>query len=138
MSPCGHCQRRRELPLSWFPWAKCAQPCMCRLGDHPTRSPPPRGNCKYTEASDRAGVVGTSRSAGCALCSGVSYARQGSRAAPADLGHYSVTDTRILFIHYGGDPIRGSERMLIDLVTGLPPGIEPVVWCNSSALAQEP
>jgi len=45
---------------------------------------------------------------------------------------------RILFTHFGGKEIRGSERCLLDLVKHLDRNrFTPVVWCNSKALAQE-
>ena len=45
---------------------------------------------------------------------------------------------RILFIHYGENAIRGSERCLLDLVHYLDRKIfTPVVWCNSECLAGE-
>jgi len=45
---------------------------------------------------------------------------------------------RILFIHYGENAIRGSERCLLDLVRHLDRKIfTPVVWCNSERLADE-
>jgi glycosyltransferase involved in cell wall biosynthesis len=45
---------------------------------------------------------------------------------------------RILFIHYGENAIRGSERCLLDLVHFLDRKIfTPVVWCNSECMARE-
>lgn len=44
----------------------------------------------------------------------------------------------ILFVHFGDNWIRGSERCLIDLVSHLDKRkFNPVVWCNQSVLAQE-
>lgn len=41
----------------------------------------------------------------------------------------------VLFIHSGRDWIRGSERVLLDLATGLSPEkFRPVVWCDAPAL----
>ncbi len=43
----------------------------------------------------------------------------------------------ILFVHYGADWIRGSERCLLDLVRCLDrERFEPFVWCNAPALAE--
>ena len=40
---------------------------------------------------------------------------------------------RVLFVHYGGDEIRGSERCLLDLLGSLDrQKFEPVVWCNAA------
>ncbi len=51
------------------------------------------------------------------------------------MGHQPI---RILFIHYGENTIRGSERCLLDLVRHLDRKIfTPVVWCNSERLADE-
>ncbi|WP_407334210.1 glycosyltransferase family 4 protein [Enterovibrio sp. 27052020O] len=45
---------------------------------------------------------------------------------------------KVLFVHYGDNWIRGSERCLIDLITHLDRTLfEPVLWCNSELLAQE-
>lgn len=44
----------------------------------------------------------------------------------------------ILFVHYGDDWIRGSERCLLDLLTHLnKEQFTPVLWCNSQILADE-
>ncbi len=44
--------------------------------------------------------------------------------------------TNILFVHYGDDWIRGSERCLLDLISHLDQAaFNPVVWCNSQVLA---
>lgn len=44
----------------------------------------------------------------------------------------------ILFTHFGEDWIRGSERVLIDLASGLDSArFRPVVWCNGATLAAE-
>jgi len=52
-----------------------------------------------------------------------------------DMGH---EPKRILFIHYGENAIRGSERCLLDLVRYLDRNVfTPVVWCNSKRLAEE-
>src|SRR6185369_11291688 len=41
----------------------------------------------------------------------------------------------ILFLHYGQDWIRGSERVLLDLAGNLPrERFRPLVWCDSPAL----
>jgi len=46
--------------------------------------------------------------------------------------------TAILFVHYGDDWIRGSERCLLDLLTHLDRAqYTPVVWCNSDKMAQQ-
>lgn len=48
-----------------------------------------------------------------------------------------MVTTRILFVHYGDEWIRGSEQCLIDLVDGLDrTRFEPVVWCNGRLLAE--
>ena len=45
---------------------------------------------------------------------------------------------RILFIHYGENAIRGSERCLLDLVWHIDRKVfTPIVWCNSECLAEE-
>lgn len=45
---------------------------------------------------------------------------------------------RILFVHSGNNWIRGSERVLLDIITGLDPSrFSAVVWSNSHALAEE-
>ncbi len=42
----------------------------------------------------------------------------------------------ILFVHYGSDWIRGSERCLLDLLSHLDPDkFTAVVWCNSDIMA---
>ncbi|GAK86838.1 glycosyltransferase SypI [Vibrio ponticus] len=42
---------------------------------------------------------------------------------------------KILFVHYGEDWIRGSERCLLDLITHLDSErFEPIVWTNNSML----
>ena len=44
----------------------------------------------------------------------------------------------ILFTHYGDEWIRGSERCLLDLLTHINRNqFNPVVWCNSVAMAEE-
>lgn len=44
--------------------------------------------------------------------------------------------TRILFVHYGDDWIRGSERCLLDLLATLDKQrYHPLLWCNSPVLA---
>jgi len=46
--------------------------------------------------------------------------------------------TPILFVHYGDDWIRGSERCLLDLLTHLNrQKFVPIVWCNSKVMANE-
>lgn len=43
----------------------------------------------------------------------------------------------VLFTHFGADWIRGSEHVLLDLLTHLDRSkIEPVVWCNATAMAE--
>jgi glycosyltransferase involved in cell wall biosynthesis len=45
---------------------------------------------------------------------------------------------RILFVHYGEDWIRGSERVLLDLLAGLDKRrFHPVLWCNAASMAAE-
>jgi len=45
---------------------------------------------------------------------------------------------RILYVHSGDDLIRGSERVLLDLIRNLDPNrFEPIVWCDSRALADK-
>ncbi len=45
--------------------------------------------------------------------------------------------TTLLFAHYGGDWIRGSERVLLDLLRHLDRNrFRPLLWCNSQAMAQ--
>ncbi len=44
--------------------------------------------------------------------------------------------TPILFTHYGDRWIRGSEQLLLDLLTHLDPArVRPIVWCNQIAMA---
>jgi glycosyltransferase involved in cell wall biosynthesis len=44
--------------------------------------------------------------------------------------------TPILFVHYGDEWIRGSERCQLDLLAHLDRNLfEPVVWCNSQTMA---
>ena len=43
----------------------------------------------------------------------------------------------ILFVHFGDHGIRGSERVLIDLICNLPTRFQPHLWTNNSALANE-
>lgn len=46
--------------------------------------------------------------------------------------------TRILFVHYGDEWVRGSEQCLIDLVDGLDrTRFQPIVWCNGRLLAEQ-
>jgi len=48
------------------------------------------------------------------------------------------TPATILFTHYGDEWIRGSERCLLDLLTHINRNLyNPVVWCNSDAMADE-
>lgn len=51
-----------------------------------------------------------------------------------------MTSTRplcVLFTHFGDSWIRGSETLLLDLLSELDPGrVRPVVWCNGSEMAQ--
>ncbi|MCU0621700.1 MAG: glycosyltransferase, partial [Gemmatimonadales bacterium] len=43
-----------------------------------------------------------------------------------------------LFVHYGDDWIRGSERVLLDILGGLDrTRFRPLVWCNAAAMEQE-
>ncbi|HJY06990.1 MAG TPA: glycosyltransferase, partial [Bryobacteraceae bacterium] len=45
---------------------------------------------------------------------------------------------RILYVHSGDNLIRGSERVLLDLVRNLDSNrFEPIVWCDSPALADK-
>lgn len=45
---------------------------------------------------------------------------------------------RILYVHSGDDLIRGSERVLLDLIRNLDPNrFEPIVWCDSPTLADK-
>lgn len=42
----------------------------------------------------------------------------------------------VLFTHYGEQWFRGSERLLLDLVTHLDPArVRPIVWCNGAEMA---
>lgn len=42
----------------------------------------------------------------------------------------------ILFTHFGDEWIRGSETLLLDLLTHLEPGrFRPIVWCNAAEMA---
>jgi L-malate glycosyltransferase len=44
----------------------------------------------------------------------------------------------ILFAHFGGEWIRGSERCLLDLLSHLDKGrFKAIVWCNSETMANE-
>ena len=43
----------------------------------------------------------------------------------------------ILFVHFGDHGIRGSERVLIDLICNSPTRFKPHLWTNNSALADE-
>ena len=44
--------------------------------------------------------------------------------------------TPILFVHYGDEWLRGSERCLLDLLNHIDKSsFKPVVWCNSSAFS---
>lgn len=48
----------------------------------------------------------------------------------------SARPVPILFAHYGEENIRGSERILLDLLRHLDRAtIEPVVWCNTETMA---
>ena len=48
------------------------------------------------------------------------------------------TGRRVLFVHYGAEGIRGSERCLLDLMAGLDRSrFVPVLWCNTRALTAE-
>jgi glycosyltransferase involved in cell wall biosynthesis len=43
----------------------------------------------------------------------------------------------VLFVHYGDDWIRGSERLLLDLIDNLDRHrFAPVLWCNAAAMAR--
>lgn len=43
----------------------------------------------------------------------------------------------VLFTHFGDPWLRGSERLLLDLVTHLDPArVRPIVWCNGAAMAE--
>jgi glycosyltransferase involved in cell wall biosynthesis len=45
---------------------------------------------------------------------------------------------KILFVHYGDEGIRGSERCLIDLIKHIDKAaFTPVLWCNQQTLADE-
>ncbi|OUR61535.1 hypothetical protein A9Q74_08685 [Colwellia sp. 39_35_sub15_T18] len=45
---------------------------------------------------------------------------------------------RILYVHYGDDWIRGSEIVLLDLLKSAKENhYEPILWCNSDALAKQ-
>jgi glycosyltransferase involved in cell wall biosynthesis len=49
-----------------------------------------------------------------------------------------TTINNILFVHYGEDWIRGSERCLLDLLTHIDQKkFKPVVWCNSFVMAEQ-
>ena len=43
----------------------------------------------------------------------------------------------ILFVNFGDHGIRGSERVLIDLICNLPTRFKPHLWTNNSELANE-
>lgn len=45
--------------------------------------------------------------------------------------------TKILFIHYGENWIRGSERCLLDLMQHLPANFQPILWCNQEIMQKE-
>lgn len=47
------------------------------------------------------------------------------------------TGNSILFVHFGENGIRGSERVLIDLICNLPQRFKPHLWTNNPALANE-
>ena len=48
----------------------------------------------------------------------------------------SSAPTPILFAHYGEENIRGSERILLDLLSHVDRRmVEPVVWCNAETMA---
>ncbi len=50
----------------------------------------------------------------------------------------SQKPSTILFTHYGDDWIRGSERCLLDLLTHIDRNqFNPIVWCNSSVMAEQ-
>ena len=41
----------------------------------------------------------------------------------------------VLFVHYGDEWFRGSEQLLLDLLTNLDPSrVQPFVWCNGAAM----
>lgn len=47
------------------------------------------------------------------------------------------TPAPILFVHYGDEWLRGSERCLLDLITHLDrTRFTPIVWCNSQTFAE--
>lgn len=49
---------------------------------------------------------------------------------------HTQTPTPILFVHYGDEWLRGSERCLLDLISHLDrTRFTPVVWCNSRTFA---
>ena len=42
----------------------------------------------------------------------------------------------VLFVHWGDEGIRGSERVLLDLLSGIDRGrFAPVLWCNAQTMA---
>lgn len=48
-----------------------------------------------------------------------------------------VGPTPILFTHYGDAGIRGSEKLLLDLLAHLDPArVRPIVWCNQVEMAE--
>jgi len=48
-----------------------------------------------------------------------------------------MTPTPVLFVHWGDDGIRGSERVLLDLFAKLDrERYKPLLWCNGSKLAE--
>ncbi len=52
---------------------------------------------------------------------------------PLSTSHGGNTPHAILFVHYGDEWLRGSERCLLDLISHLDrTRFTPVVWCNSS------
>ena len=67
--------------------------------------------------------------------------RASRRSAPHGRGGVGVADApaarrAILFVHFGQEWIRGSERCLLDLVAHLDrTRYEPIVWCNAATLA---
>jgi L-malate glycosyltransferase len=70
--------------------------------------------------------------------------RRGSSLSrrPRELAEYLTTvassiPTPILFVHFGDPGIRGSEQVLINLLTHLDPArVRPIVWCNQQAMAE--
>jgi glycosyltransferase involved in cell wall biosynthesis len=53
--------------------------------------------------------------------------------SPAALNHRR---TPILFVHWGDEGIRGSERVLLDLLTGIDRSrFVPALWCNTETMA---